>query len=320
MIEVITNIDADHMETYGHDFSRLKQAFIEFTQRLPFYGIAVLWLVVIDGEANLQADAPEGEATARPKAMPRRYVVRWTPWSLAATGRPETALLWKGMLRSVRTVDRRGVLRMRSRLDYDIGYRHCVPSAPREEWFVGAGFLFRRGDAVAARARIRELLSKRIESQPLNLPNAGSVFRNPDGDHAARLIEACGLKGLAIGGAHRSPNLPEVPTLQEEGLAEFDLGSWYGLWFPAGTPRAIILRLHGELVRIAALPEVKQRFEEGGLVAMASHPDEFARFVERRSNLAEENHAGGEFQAELRKVGRTCVESIHREDKSGTGS
>jgi UDP-N-acetylmuramate--alanine ligase len=42
VIEVITNIDADHMETYGHDFSRLKQAFIEFTQRLPFYGIAVL--------------------------------------------------------------------------------------------------------------------------------------------------------------------------------------------------------------------------------------------------------------------------------------
>ncbi len=42
VIEVITNIDMDHMETYGHDFTKLKQAFIEFTQRLPFYGIAVL--------------------------------------------------------------------------------------------------------------------------------------------------------------------------------------------------------------------------------------------------------------------------------------
>src|SRR5471030_491903 len=42
VIEVITNIDADHMDTYGHDFARLKQAFIEFTHRLPFYGIAVL--------------------------------------------------------------------------------------------------------------------------------------------------------------------------------------------------------------------------------------------------------------------------------------
>ena len=44
VIEVITNIDADHMETYGHDFEKLKQAFIEFTQRLPFYGVAVLCL------------------------------------------------------------------------------------------------------------------------------------------------------------------------------------------------------------------------------------------------------------------------------------
>ena len=104
----------------------------------------------------------------------------------------------------VRTVDRHGVLHTRQCQDYDLGYRHCVPARPREEWFVGVGFRFRRGDAVASRARIRDMLSKRIESQPLNLPNAGSVFRNPEGDHAARLIEACGLKGFSIGGARIS--------------------------------------------------------------------------------------------------------------------
>jgi UDP-N-acetylmuramate dehydrogenase len=60
------------------------------------------------------------------------------------------------------------------------------------------------GDAVKARARIRDLLARRIATQPLSLPNAGSVFRNPPGDHAARLIEACGLKGFAIGGARVS--------------------------------------------------------------------------------------------------------------------
>jgi len=49
--------------------------------------------------------------------------------------------------------------------------------------------------------RIAELLRRRIAAQPLNLPNAGSVFRNPPGDHAARLIESCGLKGFAVGGA-----------------------------------------------------------------------------------------------------------------------
>jgi UDP-N-acetylmuramate dehydrogenase len=61
-----------------------------------------------------------------------------------------------------------------------------------------------KGDGDASRARIKELLAKRIASQPLNIPNAGSVFRNPPGDHAARLIEASGLKGLRIGGAEVS--------------------------------------------------------------------------------------------------------------------
>ena len=75
---------------------------------------------------------------------------------------------------------------------------------PREEWFTAAWFRFPRGDGEKARARIKELLARRIATQPLNLPNAGSVFRNPPGEHAARLIEACGLKGYAIGNARIS--------------------------------------------------------------------------------------------------------------------
>ena len=67
-----------------------------------------------------------------------------------------------------------------------------------------AWFAFPLGNADLARERIRALLKRRIETQPLELPNAGSVFRNPPGDHAARLIQACGLKGHAIGGAHVS--------------------------------------------------------------------------------------------------------------------
>jgi UDP-N-acetylmuramate dehydrogenase len=90
--------------------------------------------------------------------------------------------------------------------DFDIGYRSVAARGgrPVDGIFTAAWFRFPPGVALAARARIRELLSRRIATQPLALPNAGSVFRNPPGDHAARLIEACGLKGRTIGGAQVS--------------------------------------------------------------------------------------------------------------------
>jgi UDP-N-acetylmuramate dehydrogenase len=106
---------------------------------------------------------------------------------------------------------RGGELRERKRGDFDIAYRHVAlkhakPGAAigTDEWFAAAWFRFDRGDSAAALARIKALLQQRIAAQPLSLPNAGSVFRNPPGDHAARLIEACGLKGFAIGGARVS--------------------------------------------------------------------------------------------------------------------
>jgi UDP-N-acetylmuramate dehydrogenase len=74
-----------------------------------------------------------------------------------------------------------------------------------EEWFLSAVFAFPRGDGTQSREKIRELLARRIATQPLAQPNAGSVFRNPAGNYAARLIEACGLKGHTIGGAAISP-------------------------------------------------------------------------------------------------------------------
>jgi UDP-N-acetylmuramate dehydrogenase len=111
----------------------------------------------------------------------------------------------------VETIDRTGILRRRTPAHYNIGYRsvgrRCrqmsqLPGATQtEEWFVAATFRLPGGDGRQSRERIKALLSKRIASQPLGEPNAGSVFRNPPGDHAARLIEACGLKGKAVGGA-----------------------------------------------------------------------------------------------------------------------
>ena len=104
----------------------------------------------------------------------------------------------------VATIDRAGRLVERARAEFDIGYRHCAPKDAREEWFAAAWFRLEPGDGVASRAVMKELLARRIATQPLALPNAGSVFRNPPRDHAARLIEACGLKGFARGAARVS--------------------------------------------------------------------------------------------------------------------
>ena len=101
-------------------------------------------------------------------------------------------------------LNRHGEKVVRTPADFEIAYRHVVPLKADDEIFAGAWFRFQRGRGDESRERIRALLEKRINSQPLSLPNAGSVFRNPPGDHAARLIEAAGLKGLKLGGAQVS--------------------------------------------------------------------------------------------------------------------
>jgi len=101
-------------------------------------------------------------------------------------------------------LNRHGECIQRTPAEFEIGYRHVAPKTARDEIFVAAWLRFPRGQQVVARERIRELLARRIATQPLNLPNAGSVFRNPPGDHAARLIEAAGLKGAWLGGAQVS--------------------------------------------------------------------------------------------------------------------
>jgi UDP-N-acetylmuramate dehydrogenase len=109
---------------------------------------------------------------------------------------------WR-VLRAVTVIGRDGRIERRSASDYDVGYRRVQLRADRsrEEWFVAATFVFTPGAKDAARREIKELLARRIATQPLHLPNAGSVFRNPPQDYAARLIEACGLKGMRRGGA-----------------------------------------------------------------------------------------------------------------------
>ena len=110
---------------------------------------------------------------------------------------------WDAVAR-VRTMDRAGRMQIREPGEFAVGYRSVLALQARDEFFVAAWFRFASGDGEAARRRIKELLSKRIATQPLAEPNAGSVFRNPPDDHAARLIQASGLKGWRIGGAEVS--------------------------------------------------------------------------------------------------------------------
>lgn len=99
---------------------------------------------------------------------------------------------------SVRTLDRDGNVRTRTRDDFEIGYR--TVHGPVGEWFIAACLEFSVTTDDGPN-RIRDLLAQRNASQPIGLPSCGSVFRNPAGDHAARLIESAGLKGRSVGGA-----------------------------------------------------------------------------------------------------------------------
>ena len=91
----------------------------------------------------------------------------------------------------------------RNKSDFDISYRQVI-NKNKDEFFLAAWFKFPKGDKEQSEKRIKELLAHRKETQPLNWPTAGSTFRNPKGNFAARLIEDCGLKGYKIGGAQVS--------------------------------------------------------------------------------------------------------------------
>ena len=107
-------------------------------------------------------------------------------------------------IEQVLMLDQQGRQHLRQATEFDVAYRHVAPRSARKEWFAAAWLRFPTGDGAAARLRIKELLQKRIATQPLQQANAGSVFRNPPGDYAARLIQEAGLKGFALGGARVS--------------------------------------------------------------------------------------------------------------------
>ena len=80
------------------------------------------------------------------------------------------------------------------------------------------------------------------------------------------------LHGLAVTSARRSPAAPEVPTVAESGIPDFETTSWHGVVVPAGTPAPVVKRLYSELRRIAQQPDVKDRFSQDGTQVVGSTP------------------------------------------------
>lgn len=100
----------------------------------------------------------------------------------------------------VETITRKGEIRIRKPEEFDIAYRH-VNGLEDDEWFVAATCRLIGGEKEKSLELIKELLAHRAQTQPTSEYNCGSVFRNPPGSFAAKLIESCGLKGKQLGGA-----------------------------------------------------------------------------------------------------------------------
>lgn len=147
-------------------------------------------------------------------------------------------------VRRVETIDRNGTLHRRERHEYRVSYRHVVPPVA-EEWFICAHLNFEQRPG-AHEDEVRTLLERRKASQPIGEWSCGSVFTNPHGDHAARLIETAGLKGFRIGDASVSQKHANFIINHGEATAA-DVETLIG------HVRATVERVHG----VSLTPEVR---------------------------------------------------------------
>jgi tripartite-type tricarboxylate transporter receptor subunit TctC len=96
-------------------------------------------------------------------------------------------------------------------------------------------------------------------------------------------VQSGRLRALAVSTKERLPTLPDVPTIDESGLAGFDGGSWQGVVMPAGAPREVVNTVHGDLVKMLRSSDMKERILAMGGIALGNAPDEFSAFMRTES-------------------------------------
>ena len=92
-------------------------------------------------------------------------------------------------------------------------------------------------------------------------------------------VEAGKLRALAVTTVTRSPAMPELPTMQEAGVARYEVAGWYGILAPAATPPSIVSKLNREIVRIVHLPDVTEKMAHDGSEPVGSTPARFAAHI-----------------------------------------
>ncbi len=127
---------------------------------------------------------------------------------------------WQSVI-EVETMTRWGETRIRKPEEFQVSYRHV--EGLQDEWFISAKFQLIPGNKERSLQVIKDLLAHRANTQPTNEYNCGSVFRNPPGNYAARLIESCGLKGFSIGGAMVSSKHANFIINHEGGAVASDI-------------------------------------------------------------------------------------------------
>jgi len=98
---------------------------------------------------------------------------------------------------------------------------------------------------------------------------------------AINLINAGKLRALGVTSAKRLAPLPSVPTIAESGVKDYEAVNWYGVFMPAGASKEMVARLHGDLVKLLRLPDVKERFSSEGGEIVANTPEEFGAFIRK---------------------------------------